>query len=666
MKRLLNFLIFLIFAQLAANAQIYVKEGGIGDGSSWQSAAGNLRDVLFSASSGSEVWVATGTYYPTQCEPCSLNDRNISFFIPSGVAIYGGFAGHETQREQRDWVNNPTVLSGDIDQDNSLSNNSYSVIFTVNVNEQTTLDGLQIIMGNANGSNPSLEERETSGGAWFNAAVDQNISNPIIRNCTFFRNFSKGFGGAVYNLGSFFAESSPMYMNCVFDRNKAVFDGGALYNNGSFGGVSEPVISGCEFRDNVAGTTDLGSGGAIFNNGIEGQANPVIWNTKFTRNAASLEGGAIYNHGKEGNSSPELTNCVFYQNSADLGGAIYTLGAEGRALPRVTNCTFYDNFAENGAAIFNNGSNGGNANTFVTNSIFWGNQAAVGKTFFNILAKPQIHFSLVEEKDCSALNKTLDNLSDVICGSEVLYAVDPKFVRASNGDLQLNYNSPVINIGDNSAISNMMEDASANSRIHLGRVDLGAYEYDGPLPTQMDTLSVQNVEGTILISWKTLNEYQNEGFQVQRSTDDINFEVLDLIKSKGDATTAQTYAYEDPLPEVGFRNYYRLQRLDKDGCFEYSESKSVFIEVVETGASLSPNPAREGTILEITLEKDSEVNVQVVTPYGQVISNPVNGLKNRGKLLVPINIESGSTGIYYVHVQINSRKYGYPLVVLGD
>lgn len=666
MKRLFIFVTLLTFIQSSTNAQIYVKVGGTGDGSSWQSAAGNLRNTLFSAPYGSEVWIAAGTYYPTQCDPCSINDRNESFFIPSGVSLYGGFVGNETQREQRDWVNNPTILSGDIDQDNTLNNNSYSVIFTVNINEQTVLDGLVVTMGNANGSSTSLEEREASGGAWFNAAVDRNVSTPVIRNCTFRRNFSKGFGGAIYNLGSFFAENSPMYQNCVFERNKAVFDGGALYNNGSFGGVSEPFITGCEFRDNIAGTTDLGSGGAIFNNGIEGQANPLIWNTKFNRNSASLEGGAIYNQGKEGNSSPELVNCIFYQNSADLGGAIYTLGAEGRALPRITNCTFYDNFAENGAAIFNNGSNGGNANTYVTNSIFWGNQASEGKTFFNILAKPQIYFSLVEEKDCIALNQTLDDLSEVICGSEVLYAIDPKFVNASIGDLQLNYNSPLINHGDDSAVSNMMQDALTNNRIHLGRVDLGAYEYNGPLPTQMDSLSVQNVEGTIALSWTTLNEYQNEGFQVQRSVDKIEYETLDLIKSKGDATVTQMYVYEDVAPEIGFTNYYRLKRLDVDGCFEYSAVKSVFIEVVETGATLQPNPARRSTTLEITLEKESEVDVMVVTPYGQVISRPVQGTLERGKTLLPLQIESGSTGVYYVYVRIGSQRFGYPLMVMSD
>lgn len=664
MKRFYYILIFLSVS-LFTSAQIFVKPNGTGDGSSWQNASGNLRDVLYQAPYGSEIWVAKGTYYPVTCSICSEEERKQSFFIPSGVAVYGGFAGNEMQLNQRDWRTNVTRLSGDINQDNNLYNNSHSVIFTINVNEQTILDGFTITKGSATGSAQSLEERELSGGGWFNTASTGNFSNPTVRNCVFAQNEAEGFGGGIYNFGSFSAKVSPTYTNCVFSRNNAGFDGGALYNNGSFGGESQTMILNCEFRDNVAGT-DVGSGGAIFNNGIEGNCSPMIWNSTFIRNNASLEGGVIYNHGKEGNSSPDIVNCIFYQNSASLGGVMYSLGAGGRAIPIITNCTFYDNFAESGAAIFCNGGVSGNANADVMNSIFWNNVAENGQTFFNIYAKPRISYSLVDEKDCNSLNATLDNLSDVDCGTGLMYGVDPKFINPNTGNLELNYNSPAINKGENSRIYNMMVDAINNPRIHLDLVDLGAMEYDGPIPTRLDTFSVHDVEGVVQLGWSTLNEYQNSGFQVQRSIDEVNYNTLDFVKSQGDSPDPQTYIFVDEATQPGFINYYRLQRLDRDGCSAYSEVTGIYIEVVETSAMLFPNPATDLSTVQLTLEEESEVSIQVIDAYGKIRTQAAKGTYPRGKTNISLEMLEASVGIYYVYIVINDRVFSYPLVIISD
>lgn len=81
------------------------------NGGSW-SAPMDLQTAL-GASSCTEVWVAAGVYKPGTSE-------TDSFGIQSGVAVYGGFAGHENQRSQRDPGANLTVLSGDIDGNDTV------------------------------------------------------------------------------------------------------------------------------------------------------------------------------------------------------------------------------------------------------------------------------------------------------------------------------------------------------------------------------------------------------------------------------------------------------------------------------------------------------------------------------------------------------------------
>ena len=108
---------------------LYVKfdATGANDGSSWTNALTKLQDAVFQACPGiTQIWVAKGTYYTDEGGGKVNNDRNASFIMKNNLAIYGGFNGTETQLNERNWTTNPTILSGDIDQNDgaNFANNS--------------------------------------------------------------------------------------------------------------------------------------------------------------------------------------------------------------------------------------------------------------------------------------------------------------------------------------------------------------------------------------------------------------------------------------------------------------------------------------------------------------------------------------------------------------
>jgi hypothetical protein len=76
-------------------------------GTSWADALDDLHTALASAQAGDEIWVAQSHYLTS-----TTGDSAASFVIPDGVQVYGGFAGTETERAQRDIQANPTVLTG--------------------------------------------------------------------------------------------------------------------------------------------------------------------------------------------------------------------------------------------------------------------------------------------------------------------------------------------------------------------------------------------------------------------------------------------------------------------------------------------------------------------------------------------------------------------------
>jgi hypothetical protein len=89
---------------------------GNADCSSWANAC-TLQTALSGAVSGDEIWVKQGVHYP---DTSGLSDpRTATFTLKNGVAVYGGFAGTETSRDQRNWQANLTILSGDIDRNDT-------------------------------------------------------------------------------------------------------------------------------------------------------------------------------------------------------------------------------------------------------------------------------------------------------------------------------------------------------------------------------------------------------------------------------------------------------------------------------------------------------------------------------------------------------------------
>jgi hypothetical protein len=113
-----------------------------GDGLSWATAFNDLQPALTAAAadpSVTEIWVAEGTYYTA-----SPGGPPTASFAISNFAVYGGFAGTETAREQRDIIAHPTRLSNDIDRSGTTTEPDTDTTCTLSGGRATRLDGFVI------------------------------------------------------------------------------------------------------------------------------------------------------------------------------------------------------------------------------------------------------------------------------------------------------------------------------------------------------------------------------------------------------------------------------------------------------------------------------------------------------------------------------------------
>lgn len=499
---------------------IYVDANATGathDGASWNSAYQDLQQGLAAAVSGDEIHVADGTYKPT-----GGTDRTISFVLKSGVSIFGGYAGDGASNPSaRDVAGNVTILSGDIGTTGDIADNSYHVVTSVGIGTAASIDGLSVILGNANG-NTSAQSRGgglyLDGSDWLalngctfrqNAAVygggiyaySNLLSSPILAGCIFRENAAK-YGGGMYNDYN----TVPRLTGCTFSGNTASTYGGAVFN-----GHAAPMLSSCMFDANTAARY----GGGMYNSY---NSSPALVNCTFIRNTASLGAGGMFND----SSSPTLTNCVFNGNESRTGGGMYN----AFSWPILNNCTFSGNAAtDSGGGVYNSGQSYDGTPIF-NNCTFSGNTAnSYGAAVYNERSSPSlIHCIVWTSGDKPIFNETgaaapTVTYSDVQGGYAGIGNIDsaPKFIRSpwagsdgafgttddDYGDLRLRSNSPCLDVGSNSNIpAGVTTDLQGNPRIQNGTVDLGAYEgmFAAPAPKviYVDFNSVGSNSGT---SW---------------------------------------------------------------------------------------------------------------------------------------------------------------------
>ncbi|NIP55437.1 MAG: hypothetical protein GWN94_24155, partial [Phycisphaerae bacterium] len=260
-----------------------IDAAGNNDGTSWTDAYTDLKDALSGASSGDEIWVAEGTYKPDDVN----DDRSISFELTEGAGVYGGFAGTEVSRQQRNWTVYTTILSGDIGTLNDMNDNSYHVVKGAS---NAVFDGFWITRGNADGSYP-----DSLGGGMYNCPAS------TVKNCIFSDNDAVA-GGGIYN------DDGASVINCVFSNNFASYYGGGVYNDGQ--GIE---VTNCTFSGNVA-TIEGGAMGSQY-------GNPKVTNCIFWGDMSE----EIYNYN---NASPFFSYCNI-QGSGGSSGWDPNFGTDG-------------------------------------------------------------------------------------------------------------------------------------------------------------------------------------------------------------------------------------------------------------------------------------------------------------------------------------------------
>lgn len=292
------------------------------DGLSWENAI-TLTEALSQAKAGDEIWVKgyediTGHIYKAP---------EGGFVLPSGVAMYGGFAGDENNKNDlptgrhKYQMKYQTALVGDIDTndkasqqliiypENTTRTDNATHVLTLQMgltkdntndgNKPTIVSGFLIAAGNAKGENTSANGR--GGGIYVvNNSNDNNAGSRYFRisQCNFANNYGMR-GGAIYVDNSCTNPQSAISYCSIFNnvagkRGSSENEGGGMWidgtatvyncniNNNTNGGIrlsNTSKIVNCSVIANTVSAADLTTDGASNSNGGGAVYNTVLWHS---------------------------------------------------------------------------------------------------------------------------------------------------------------------------------------------------------------------------------------------------------------------------------------------------------------------------------------------------------------------------------------------------
>lgn len=186
------------------------------------------------------------------------------------------------------------------------------------------------------------------------------------------------------------------------------------------------------------------------------------------------------------------------------------------------------------------------------------------------------------------------------------------------------------------------------------------FDLAGSPPCALSPLKVELISfiaqplGTneIGLAWKTATETQNDFFQIERSTNGINWISIGKIAGNGNTSQEVSYHFTDLNPNTGV-NFYRLKQVETSGNFSFSAIRSATTHTKYENLSVFPNPTNGNIQVKGVFEGNN--TLQLFNLLGELVQ--VNAISQNISLgTVELNLEQLQPGVYILKSGARSQR----------
>ncbi len=163
-----------------------------------------------------------------------------------------------------------------------------------------------------------------------------------------------------------------------------------------------------------------------------------------------------------------------------------------------------------------------------------------------------------------------------------------------------------------------------------------------------------------LLNWATASEVNNNHFEVERSTDGVNFTSIGTVAAGNNPAEEQQYTFTDNAPVEG-TDFYRLKQVDNDGNYQYSSTVEINIAATSALWLVYPNPASNNTSVVVKTDLNN-IHLALTNANGQTVYT-LNLPKATAGQSINIPLSSLAKGVYLLKVQSDNGTKTDKIVV---
>jgi hypothetical protein len=183
------------------------------------------------------------------------------------------------------------------------------------------------------------------------------------------------------------------------------------------------------------------------------------------------------------------------------------------------------------------------------------------------------------------------------------------------------------------------------------------------LPVELVSINSEVSNKSISISWITASEINNDFFEVEHSSNGIDFKFIGYVDGNGNSNKTINYNFLHDNPDLGI-NYYRVKQQDYNGDYSYSPlTKVSYNNTLDKGFKVYPNPLQAGDIINVEniFSDDSDKQIYIYNSASRLVYN--NELSNDKMNQIKLPSDILPKGIYFLVLTNGAEKYSEKLII---